>query len=173
MVRHEPRYSYHTEPSGVELSIWEAMRGVPSCMEGKGGRKWVQCAPTPQESFISACQSHILWAFSVNSTGSSGWLGRHISTDFLFSLFCFWAFCSATLHFWRVATSQHQCVITVKLCKHPKIIRWVHHCKGFYANKHWSNSLYQICRGKNYAKDCTRHKNIILVLNVLINAVLE
>lgn len=46
-----------------------------------------ECTNPPGKLHLCVCQLHILWAFTVNSTGSSEWLGCHISSDFLFSCF--------------------------------------------------------------------------------------
>lgn len=119
----------------------------------------MQCSPTPQESFISACQLHILWA--LGSTGSivdDFGVISELTFSFLFFLFYFCPTCWRNMTFWRVET--HFC----EALQTSYSFSWLHRCKDFCANKHCNfTTLYQICEKCH----CASRKNIISVLNML------
>lgn len=123
MVHRKPCYAYHTEPSGAELSIWEAMRGVPSCVRGRG-RKWMQRAPNPPPGKLHLCMpvAHPLgFLCQLHRKQSMTPVSYH--TDFLP-----FPFCSRALGW--VETSRCQRAISVKLFKPPRSLSWVHHGKA-------------------------------------------
>lgn len=79
MVPHGPRHFYLTEPSGA-VELGSRMKSV-ILHEVGGVRKRMQCAHNPasppplprKASSVRASCMHILWAFSVDSTGSIGY----------------------------------------------------------------------------------------------------
>ena len=79
-------YSYHGGPSGFSLSIWQAMTGVPSCMQGVGSECSLNPPHRKASSLLARCTS-----FGLSQSTPQEVVDDlcHVSTDFLFSFFFF------------------------------------------------------------------------------------
>lgn len=106
MVPRGPRHFYLTEPSGA-VELGSRMKSVILHEDWRGKEEDAVCTQSPPpprkaSSVLASCM-HILWAFSVDSTGSTGYDSGVIAVQ-TFS-FCFSAFQWCNIFF---ETLQHR-----------------------------------------------------------------